>query len=177
MTSSPAPSNGASSSNAPASDRVWLVAHDFSRCADAAADLAVDDLVDSRAGGHIVLLHAYLVLVPGATIEVGALGPGVVHLEQAAMMEATRSLERVAERLRKRMNDARVQIEVVARIGAPAETILDEATRRNASRIVIGTHGRSGVTHLLLGSVAERVVRLAHVPVIVVHDTEAKAAR
>ena len=158
-----------------AADRLYLVAHDFSRCADAAADLAVADLLDSRTGGRIVLMHAYMVLMPGATIEGSALPAGFAHLEQAALIEATRALERVAERLRKRAGNAgAVQIEVFARMGTPAEAVLEEADRLGASRIVVGTHGRTGVKHLLLGSVAERIVRRANVPVIVAHDADAK---
>lgn len=161
-----------------ANDRVWLVAHDFSTCADAAAEIAITDLLDSRAGGRIILMHAYMVLIPGATIEGGALPAGFTHLEQAAMLESTRALERVAERLRKRANNAgTVQIEVLARMGTPAEAVLEEADRLGASRIVVGTHGRTGVKHLLLGSVAERIVRRAKVPVVVAHDANAKKER
>jgi hypothetical protein len=40
-------------------DRTWLVAHDFSSCTDAAADLALDDLLATRHGGRIVLVHVY----------------------------------------------------------------------------------------------------------------------
>ena len=52
--------------------------------------------------------------------------------------------------------------------GAPAKTIVDAAVQNQCDLIVMGTHGRHGVTHLLLGSVAERVVRTATCPVLVV---------
>lgn len=52
--------------------------------------------------------------------------------------------------------------------GAFAKGILEEAARWNADLIVMGTHGHSGVTHLLLGSVAEGVVRGSTVPVLLV---------
>lgn len=152
--------------------RVWLVAHDLSSCADAAASLAVDDLLETQRGGRVVLLHVYTVLLPGGAIDGGALAAGFVHLEQMAMVESTRALERIAERLRARVSAAGavpVQIEVLARMGTPAETVLDEADRIGATRILVGTHGRTGVTHLLLGSVAERIVRRAQVPVVVAH--------
>ena len=48
------------------------------------------------------------------------------------------------------------------------DAIVDEAKRWRADLIVIGTHGRRGVSHLLLGSVAEGVVRLAPAPVLLV---------
>ena len=52
--------------------------------------------------------------------------------------------------------------------GEPASTILRVAGERAADLIVAGTHGRTGVRHLLLGSVAEKLVRLAKVPVLTV---------
>ncbi|SFC61785.1 Nucleotide-binding universal stress protein, UspA family [Halobiforma haloterrestris] len=52
--------------------------------------------------------------------------------------------------------------------GSPARAIVQFATDANVDRIVIGSHGRTGVSRVLLGSVAERVVRRAPVPVTVV---------
>jgi nucleotide-binding universal stress UspA family protein len=58
------------------------------------------------------------------------------------------------------------EVEVVA--GHPAETIVRVAHERGADLIVMGTHGRTGLQHVLLGSVAEKVVRLAPCPVLTV---------
>lgn len=52
--------------------------------------------------------------------------------------------------------------------GEPASTILKVAGKSGADLVVVGTHGRTGVRHLLLGSVAEKLVRLAPVPVLTV---------
>jgi len=52
--------------------------------------------------------------------------------------------------------------------GAAAKTIVECATEHQCDLIVMGTHGRHGVAHLLMGSVAERVVRTAACPVLVV---------
>ena len=52
--------------------------------------------------------------------------------------------------------------------GPPAETIVRIAHERGAGLIVMGTHGRTGLSHVLLGSVAEKVVRLAPCPVLTV---------
>lgn len=166
-------------------EKLWIVAHDFSTCADAAADLALADMRSTRGGGRILLVHAFSVMLPPASIEGGALATSFMMLEESAVLEATRALERVAERMRAtQKTDAAtatnatnatsamkstVEIEVFARVGTPAEAIIEEADKRGAARIFVGTHGRTGVTHLLLGSVAERVVRRAHVPVIVAH--------
>jgi len=58
------------------------------------------------------------------------------------------------------------EVEVAA--GHPAETIVHVAQDRGTDLIVMGTHGRTGLQHVLLGSVAERVVRLAACPVLTV---------
>jgi nucleotide-binding universal stress UspA family protein len=52
-------------------------------------------------------------------------------------------------------------------LGEPAHGIADYAQDKKAELIVIPSHGRTGITRLLIGSVAERVVRLAHCPVLV----------
>jgi nucleotide-binding universal stress UspA family protein len=57
--------------------------------------------------------------------------------------------------------------------GSPARTIVEYADTNGFDLIVMGTHGRGGVAHLLLGSVAERVVRTARCPVLTVRETGA----
>jgi universal stress protein A len=61
--------------------------------------------------------------------------------------------------------------EVELAAGHPAETIVRVAQERDADLIVIGTHGRTGIQHVLLGSVAEKVVRLAPCPVLTVRPS------
>ncbi|SEP82057.1 universal stress protein [Natrinema salaciae] len=65
-------------------------------------------------------------------------------------------------------DDRGVAIETQARIGTPAQEVLEYAERRPIDHVVIGSHGRSGVARILLGSVAEVVVRHSPVPVTVV---------
>ena len=67
---------------------------------------------------------------------------------------------------------AGVPIETTWVIGFPAEDIVRLATEVQADLIVVGTHGRRGLSHLLLGSVAERVVRTAPCPVLTVRRAE-----
>jgi nucleotide-binding universal stress UspA family protein len=52
--------------------------------------------------------------------------------------------------------------------GEPASTILKVAGAQGVDLVIVGTHGRTGVRHLLLGSVAEKLVRLSPVPVLTV---------
>jgi len=56
--------------------------------------------------------------------------------------------------------------------GTPFEEIIRTATDMNASLIVMGTHGRTGLDHIIFGSTAERVVRSASCPVLTVHLPE-----
>ena len=64
--------------------------------------------------------------------------------------------------------------------GRAAQTIVEVARQRHVDLIVMGTHGRSGVAHLLLGSVTEKVLRTAPCPVLAVRAVESpddRAAR
>jgi nucleotide-binding universal stress UspA family protein len=63
------------------------------------------------------------------------------------------------------------KIEVVVQSGVPADRIVEVAGRRECDLIVVGTHGRTGLKHALLGSVAERIARTAAQPVLIVHGT------
>jgi hypothetical protein len=56
--------------------------------------------------------------------------------------------------------------------GAPVPTLIKVAESKGADLIVMGTHGRRGMGHVLLGSVAERVVRLAPCPVLTVREQQ-----
>jgi nucleotide-binding universal stress UspA family protein len=60
------------------------------------------------------------------------------------------------------------EVETVTEVGRPARAIVDYAEEHGVDHIVLGSHGRSGVTRVLLGSVAETVVRRSPVPVTVV---------
>ena len=58
--------------------------------------------------------------------------------------------------------------EVIIREGAPHEVILEEASSWGADLIVMGKLGRRGIAHILLGSVAERVIEFSEIPVLIV---------
>ena len=79
-------------------------------------------------------------------------------------------LERVTDGLRaeeKRVLDAGLRCETAMLVGRPDAEIVSRATSTGAELIVMGTHGRSGLAHALLGSVAERVVQHAPCPVLI----------
>ena len=62
-----------------------------------------------------------------------------------------------------------VEVRQTVEIGSPATNILDEAEREGSDLIVMSTHGRTGLAHVLMGSVTEQVVRNAVCPVFSVH--------
>lgn len=60
------------------------------------------------------------------------------------------------------------KLAIDVRIGDPGKVVSDRAEELGAELVVVGSHGRTGLTRLVLGSVAERVTRLAHCPVLVI---------
>ncbi len=82
-------------------------------------------------------------------------------------------MARLLESIRKEMPRA----SGIVRCGAAWEQILDVARERGADLIVVGSHGRTGVPRALIGSVAEKVARLAQVPVLTVHGSLSGAPR
>jgi nucleotide-binding universal stress UspA family protein len=89
-----------------------------------------------------------------------------VHEDRGSEAEerARRRLDEVLARVRTALPEA----EGVVRKGAPWRGILDVAKERRANLVVLSTHGLRGMQHALIGSVAERIVRLSPVPVITV---------
>jgi nucleotide-binding universal stress UspA family protein len=78
--------------------------------------------------------------------------------------EAEESMQRLASGLEAQG----IQVESAVCEGYPATVIAEEAASREADLIVIGTHGLSGLKHMLLGSIAERVVQKAPCPILTV---------
>jgi nucleotide-binding universal stress UspA family protein len=69
-----------------------------------------------------------------------------------------------------------IKITSEVRVGQPADSICEVAKAEHCDLIVMGTHGRRGVAHLFLGSVAEKMVRVAPCPVLTVRDTTVNLA-
>jgi nucleotide-binding universal stress UspA family protein len=81
---------------------------------------------------------------------------------------ATDFIDAALSRIAERLTAAAVPSVTTSAAGPAATTIMEQADQIAADLIVIGTHGRGGAAHALLGSVAERVVQKAHRPVLVV---------
>jgi nucleotide-binding universal stress UspA family protein len=73
------------------------------------------------------------------------------------------------------VSDLHATVDVV--IGAPSSSIVEYADGHGIDLIVMGTHGRGGMSHLLMGSVAERVVRTAPCPVLTVRQPRTAAVK
>jgi nucleotide-binding universal stress UspA family protein len=136
-----------------------LVATDFHESSQRAIDVATR--LALAAGGELTVEHtvempSYSYLGMGyATVDI--LGP----LEEAAQKRLDAAVRALSEN--------GVHAKGVLRRGVVWEHILDEANEANADLIVMGTHGRKGVVRALLGSVAEKVVRMSPIPVLTVH--------
>ncbi len=120
-------------------------------------------------GASLTLLHVDV--VPGSAIP-EALLPTPPALATDLSGPADRPLLEWKERA-ERLGAPRVQ--ALRSVGTPAQEILALARRDAFDLVVMGTHGRTGLGHLLLGSVAEEVVRMAPCPVLTI-GSEASAA-
>jgi len=138
----------------------------------------VDYSEHSRAS---VLVAAELAKATGATVDIVHVWDRPLYVPEGVMVrrqgEEHRSLaELIRENAEKDMNDFLATLELPDGVpvthrmcsGEPAQKLVEEARTGEYDLIVVGTHGRAGVLHLLLGSTAERLVRLSPVPVLVV---------
>ena len=149
--------------------RTILVPHDFSSSANFAAAIARDEA--KAHGGRLLLLHVCdlpLDLGPDTMLIVGHEADGPISMRHFAMSGAEAHLRDIAERLGR---DG-VSAEVFVRVGKPADEIQQFAVEHGVDVIVMGTHGRTGIRHLIAGSVTERVVRTSTVPVMTIRHPD-----
>ncbi len=136
-----------------------LVPIDFSEHAEAVVNWAAHLAEEHES--EIVLLHVYHLPVEFRQVE-GAYLPADfwTSMKDAAKQQ----LAQYGERLREQGLD----VKEVTREGYPATAIEEEIEQIKADLVVIGSRGRTGLGHLLLGSIAERVVQKARCPVLTV---------
>jgi nucleotide-binding universal stress UspA family protein len=145
-----------------------LVPHDFSASANHAAAIARDE---ARVhGGRIVLLHVIDLpyqLAPDALIVPKAAG-APISVTEYAVQNAEAHLQDLTARLAK---DG-VTATGIVKVGTPVEEINRTIDEQSIDLVVMGTHGRTGIRHLMAGSVTERVVRVSRVPVLTIRHPD-----
>lgn len=139
-----------------------LIATDGSDTSMKAADMAIS--IGKCAGAVVTAVYVLnvhrLAQLPGY-----AAMPGIKdNLMELMSKEGCKALEEIGDKAR----DAGVAYERAVAEGDPAEELLKLGRDKGFDLIVLGTIGKSGLTKFLLGSVAEKVVRHSHIPVLVV---------
>jgi len=137
-------------------DGRWLVAVDFSESSRAALRLAGELAKACRA--ELVPFHV--------VVDVAANPSSDDPLRLARAADDPIALEHAAELRELVREELGADLDVQVALGRPSEAIALAADVLEANLIVMGTRGRTGLAHLLLGSVVERTLRRAHVPVL-----------
>ena len=138
-----------------------ISATDFSE--DSTLAISYAEEIARRFGAEILLLHVDQALPPvmvspeiGPVMDVGAM----TRIAEEQRMMAQKELDKIVNRMR----DAGLKARSMLKVGSPFLEIIHAAQAEGADLIVMGTHGRTGIAHVLMGSVAERVVQKAALP-------------
>src|SRR6185369_10411182 len=143
-----------------------VVGIDYSPASDLALERAFE-LATARPPAEVHVVSVINLYGPQGIVA-GSAEP--VGMNSVTLAEATSALERYVEQRRSSFQGAldSVGVRCHLRLDAPATEVAQMAADLEADLVVVGTHGRRGIARLLLGSVAEAVVRLAPCPVLVV---------
>lgn len=150
--------------------RQILVPSDFSESSRAALEYASE--LARPLDATIDVLHVWeapLFMPPASLLETGVADTSLIEIVRK---NAEDSLAQFVSDAKKRGVLVRAAF---AEVGPPAHTIAEFARSREYDLIVMGTHGRTGLSHALIGSVAERVVRHAACPVLAVRGPRVAA--
>jgi nucleotide-binding universal stress UspA family protein len=139
-----------------------LIPTDFSPSSARALRLGIE--LAKRFEAKVTLLHSFQIPVMAYAAMEFLTGSLAANIETAARAELDAALAEV----RKKLPNA----DAVLREGDAWRQILATVDEIHADLVIMGTHGRHGLSYALLGSVAEKIVRLAHVPVMTVHDED-----
>jgi nucleotide-binding universal stress UspA family protein len=133
-----------------------LVPTDFGEPAEHALDVAIE--LARKFDAKLSLLHVYPVFVPTPY------GDGLVWPIEEIALRARTQLNQLATKIQLRYPNCHP----VLQSGIAWERIVKHAEESGSDLVVMGTHGRRGLSRALIGSVTEKVVRLSHVPVMTV---------
>jgi nucleotide-binding universal stress UspA family protein len=144
-----------------------LVATDFSATSREAVEAAAAFAQASK--GKVTLVHVFdpAPMVPPAAIPAPRRMEAQIEKEMASKIHA--ELEAVRAGPLSDVPDVSI---AVLKHPNPAHALCERAAEDGADLVIVGTHGRTGLSHLLIGSVAERVVRYAPCPVLAVRPTD-----
>jgi len=141
-----------------------LVPIDFSSPSVEAMNVAAGLALES--GASLTLLHTW----EAPDYAYSGLATPPADLWMSIETAARANLDKTLSELKKRVPSATATV----RRGYPAEEILSAIGDLNADLVVMGTHGRRGLSRAMLGSIAEKVVRMSPVPVLTVRGESAK---
>jgi len=143
-----------------------LVPVDFTEYSNKAVDYAV--VIASQFRAKILLLHVIEQFTYSVT-------DTIQMVNHYAALKAV--AEPLMESLRRGVSRKGVPVNTLVARGNPYLKIVEQARKSRSNLIVMGTHGRTGIPHLVIGSVAERVIRLAPCPVLTVRGAKARPAK
>lgn len=146
-----------------------VVPTDFSEAAAHALEYSLSLAKTFHA--RIILMHVYEPIVYYSDAPMGM--PDLVELEQNIRLVAEQTMSKLVEnQVKTRETEyGLIDVETILVQGKPFVEIIKTAREKNADLIVLSTHGRSALEHILLGSVTEKVVRKAHCPVLTVRSS------
>ncbi len=147
----------------------FLIPHDFSPYADQAVSYAID--LAKALHANVTLLH----IIQSLPLAVG-IGDASAALADSYLQDLENTANQSMEEARRRVKQAGLQCDAIVLHGVPFQTIIEVAGDKHIDLIIMGTHGRTGLTHVLMGSVAEKVVRLAPCPVLVIREHQGAQA-
>jgi nucleotide-binding universal stress UspA family protein len=142
-----------------------LAPTDFSTHSERAVSYACG--LAERLGAALHLLHVLSEILPA--------GPDPLLMPVMPPQFYEENEERASETLNRLLNPAwgtPASVVPAVRWGSPVESIVSYAVDQRVDLIIIATHGRTGLSHVLLGSVAERIVREAPCPVLTIRDSQ-----
>ncbi len=138
-----------------------LVPVDFSDCSSKALQYAIP--FAEHFGAKLLLLHVvepFLPMTEVSTVDLGLIETKMLEDSKKQLAELENNL------------DPSIESQSAVRVGRPHVEIVSAAKELDADVIILSTHGRTGLSHVFMGSTAERVVRQADCPVFVVRERE-----
>lgn len=116
---------------------------------------------------EVVLVHVIEPIYYAAPADMYMTSPNLATIIDEQQRMAARQLKRIAADLERKGQ----RVRTILKTGSPAHIIIDTAQRTGTDLIVMATHGHTGLAHLFMGSVAEKVVRTAGCAVLTVRST------